>query len=382
MSAQPVDDVQGRRRGGHSPASTGRTRSAGTDREYLIPGDTVHSTDARQSPSGQRIQPSCSPRYQTPSCSTSTTRGGSNRRESTPATVGADVDRTPKPCLHKLANHQHGDRATYVLDKCRCLPCAAANSVYESQRSRLRAYGRGVPSGLVDAAPVRAHVEQLQAAGMGWKTVAQAAGVAESTLCHVLYGRRRNGRNEPPARRMNPEAARKLLAVPLPTVEQLPGGVVVPAVGTQRRLQALACLGWSIGRLAAEGSLDRQRLDRAMRGQDVVVSTVRAVAVVYDRLWDQRPTAEDRFEQGGITRTINAAKRAGWVPPAAWDDDTIDDPTAVPFQDDVVEDLVDELAVDAVLDGHRMRLDRRDAARRGARPRRGRASAGRDRGPA
>lgn len=61
--------------------STGRTRSAGTDCTYRIPGDSVHHTDARQVESGQRIQPSISPRYHTPSRSTSTTRGGSNRRD-------------------------------------------------------------------------------------------------------------------------------------------------------------------------------------------------------------------------------------------------------------------------------------------------------------
>ncbi|MGO5480449.1 hypothetical protein ACTQVS_09920, partial [Anaerovoracaceae bacterium HCP3S3_H6] len=30
------------------------------------------------------------------------------------------------------------------------------------------------------------------------------------------------------------------------------------------------------------------------------------------------------------TRVRNYAERQGWAPPAAWDDDTIDDPTATP----------------------------------------------------
>lgn len=59
-----------------------RTRPTCTDRTYFSPGATVYDTDARQAPSGQRTQPSCSPGYQTPSsCRTSTTRGGSYRRE-------------------------------------------------------------------------------------------------------------------------------------------------------------------------------------------------------------------------------------------------------------------------------------------------------------
>lgn len=273
-----------------------------------------------------------------------------------------EVDRTPKPCLHPRANHQHRTRLAYMFDRCRCLPCAAANSAYENRRARLRAYGRGTPNGWVNAAPVRAHVQLLQAAGMGWKTVAGAADVAESTLCHLLYGRRRNGRQEPPARRVNPEAARRLLAVPLPTAEQLPGGVVVPATGTQRRLQALACLGWSVGEVARQADLDRQRLDRAIRGQDVVASTVRIIAAVYERLWDQRPAPVTHADKVAVSRTINRAARAGWAPPAAWDDDSIDNPDVAPQleHDDVDEDLVDEHVIDLVLDGQPMRLTGRD----------------------
>lgn len=54
----------------------------------------------------------------------------------------AQVDRIPKPCLHKHAQHEHGTLACYVLDKCRCLPCASANSTAESERQRQKAYGR------------------------------------------------------------------------------------------------------------------------------------------------------------------------------------------------------------------------------------------------
>lgn len=265
------------------------------------------------------------------------------------------VDRTPKACRHLRAQHQHGTRGAYMGDRCRCLPCAGANSVYENHRARLRAYGRGTPNGWVDAAPVRAHVQTLQAAGLGWKTIAAAAGVAESTLCHLLYGRRRAGVQELPARRVNPESARRLLAVPLPTIEQLPGGVVVPATGTQRRLQALACLGWSVGEVARQAELDRQRLDRAVRGEDVIVSTVRGIAAVYERLWDQRPQPVTHADKVAVSRTRNRAAAAGWAPPAAWDDETIDDPAATPTLGDD-GDLVDDLAVEHVVDGHRLTL--------------------------
>lgn len=270
--------------------------------------------------------------------------------------AGSAVDRTPKPCLHKCANHQHGVRSTYVLDRCRCLPCAAANSAAENRRAKLRAYGRGTPSGLVDASPARAHVEALQAAGMGWKRIAAAAGVANGTMSRLLFGKPKQGSG--PSRRINPDAAARLLAVPMPTVERLGGGTVIAGTGTRRRLQALVANGWTQGALAARLGMSTGNFNSLIHGHNrkagagrVLASTYRAVLALYEELWDQ-PAPLTR----GRVRSQAVAKQHGWPPPLAWDDDTIDDPDAGPAVDDVDEDLVDELAIEAVLDGHPMAL--------------------------
>lgn len=267
------------------------------------------------------------------------------------------IDRAPKPCLHPRANHQHGTRLAYCLDRCRCLPCAAANSEHAVRQHRQQAYGRTL-TGLVDAEPVRAHVQAVLATGVGWKRVARVAKVHSSSVSRLLYGRaREGGRREPPTKRMRPAIARALLAVPIPEMQQLPGGVIVEGAGTARRLQALATVGWSIDRLATTRDIDRQSLDGALRGRPVLARTAQAVAAAYEELWNRAPIPADRFEQGGITRTINRATRAGWLPPAAWDDDEIDDPAAQPILvDDAEEDLVDEHAIDLVLDAQPMRL--------------------------
>ena len=96
----------------------------------------------------------------------------------------AAVDRTPKPCLHKRADHQHGTRAAYVLDRCRCFPCSTANAQAETHRERQKAYGRY--DKYVDAQPVRDHVRALMAQGMGWKRVAAAAGVSGSSMWKLM----------------------------------------------------------------------------------------------------------------------------------------------------------------------------------------------------
>lgn len=232
----------------------------------------------------------------------------------------ASVDRTPKPCLHKQANHQHGTRACYVLDKCRCTPCGRANREDEVKRVRLHAYGRW--DNLVDAQPVRDHIAALRDAGMGWKRVAFLAGVSNGAMTKLIYGM--NGKA--PSRRVRRETADAILGIqPAPAP-----GVRVDSTGTKRRLQALVAIGWSIEKLAAASGIDRQRLDGAMRGRQVLLDTKTRVIALYDELWDQRPPEGDHRARIAAERSRNRARANGWLPPAAWDDDTIDDPSSGP----------------------------------------------------
>lgn len=230
------------------------------------------------------------------------------------------IDRTPKPCTHKHADHTHGTRTAYVLDRCRCRPCARANADYERTTRRQKAYGRW--DGLVDANPARAHIKELTNAGMGLKQITKASGISGGMLTKLIYGTPRpDGTRRPPAARIKPSTAERILAVRL----TLASGAVVPSTGARRRLQALACNGWSIGALATRGGVDRQRLDQAMSGHRIQHDTHQVVADLYEQLWDvQAPPS------GPATRTRNRARRMGWAPAMAWDDDTIDNPDAVP----------------------------------------------------
>src|SRR5690606_32536316 len=129
------------------------------------------------------------------------------------------------------------------------------------------------------------------------------------------------------------ETITKILAVPVPTVDELAAGAVVPSLGTRRRLQALATLGWSIDQLVQHTGLrDRQPLDRAIHGDTTSAGTARAIRDLYEQLWNTPPVPGNRFEQSTVTRTRNTATKNGWPPPAAWDDpDNPDEqPTAAP----------------------------------------------------
>lgn len=216
---------------------------------------------------------------------------------------------------------KHGTYVTYVQRKCRCDECRAANCAYVKRRAREQAHERFNPdlSRLVDAEPARQHMRSLMSQGMGWKRIAKVAGVATGTTYVILYGKGGNdpAEHRPPRKRIRRDIAEKLLAVRL----DLADGALTDAVGTTRRLRALVAIGWSQSSLGARLGIIPSNTTPLFDGsrRSVQVSTARAVAALYEELWDQ---------PGPSTRARNDAGRKGWTPPLAWDDDTIDDPTA------------------------------------------------------
>jgi len=235
------------------------------------------------------------------------------------------VDRTPKPCLHKVADHQHGEYVTAKLDGCRCWPCTKATAAYNATRTRAQAYGTWTP--FVSTAPAVAHLRALSAAGMGWKRAARAAGVPESSVYPLLYGRpdRDGGAPRTKARKVLVDA---ILAVPMPSIDDLGAAVVVDGTGTRRRLEALIALGWSVNRLAADHGLDRQALDSALAWVPIHAATARAVRDMFETIGDTRAPETDRWEKTSAARARNRAAARGWLPPAEWDPADLDDPYA------------------------------------------------------
>lgn len=233
------------------------------------------------------------------------------------------VDRTPKPCLHKHAQHVHGTHATYVLDACRCLPCSSANSAYEKRRARLHAYGRF--NDWTDAAPVRTHIEQLLDAGVGLKRIAAVSGCSHGTLSKLIYG----GRGRPPSRRVHVRTAGRLLTV---TTEQHAPGARVPALGSSRRVQALIAIGYSASAIATRLGIHRSNFTYVLYGRrDITVRTRDAIAALYAELEHTPAVGTDPGTRCSITVARNMAARNGWPVPAAWDD--IDDPAETPHAD-------------------------------------------------
>ena len=226
---------------------------------------------------------------------------------------------------HGQPRHHHGERNAYVLDRCRCRACRDAASTYERRRAKDRAYGRDA---YVDATPVREHVHHLQAQGMGWKRIADAANLERSVVWKLLYGDPTRGQTS--TKRVMPKTRDALLAVTL----DLAPGLTIDGTGTRRRLQALVTIGWSISELGRRLDILPSNLATTIHGRkNVTVATRDKVTALYDHLWDT--PAHPSGRHGSVPARARAyAARHGWVPPLAWDDATIDDPSATPCTGD------------------------------------------------
>ena len=195
-----------------------------------------------------------------------------------------------------------------------------------ARRARLSAYDQWRP--FVDAGPVRDHLHTLRRAGIGRRRIAELAGISQSVLANLLYGK--SGRV--PTRRVRPQTASAILAIQ-PNSGALAPSTPVDATGSRRRLQALVAVGWNQSQLAARLGMTRGNFGSLMRRGQVTAHTEQAVSRLYDQLWDQAPTTDTPRTATIAEQARNYARARGWPPPLAWDDDIIDDPAAMPAAD-------------------------------------------------
>ena len=97
----------------------------------------------------------------------------------------------------------------------------------------------------------------------------------------------------------------------------------VPRVGAARRVQALLAMGWPHHALGAAGIVNSAQIIGAS-GDLITVQRWRQVRDVYDRL---------SMTPGPSPETRGWAAKLGYPPPLAWDEEGIDDPTAMPGHD-------------------------------------------------
>lgn len=137
--------------------------------------------------------------------------------------------------------------------------------------------------------------------------------------------------------------------------------VLISAVGTHRRIQALQYAGWSLQRQARILGVSMQSIQSILQRPRILPATAAHFARVYSILWDQTPPMGTPGERSATSRSRINARRRGFAPALAWDDDTIDDPAAKPEGIATGTEAlrvgdVDDIAVQLAVAGERVRL--------------------------
>lgn len=164
--------------------------------------------------------------------------------------------------------------------------------------------------GYVDSAPVRARLDLLHEAGLPWAHIAELAEMSEHGVRLIRYGEYDSVRKL---------TAQCILTIPIPG--RFAGNGYVSAVGTIRRLQALAAIGWSFDALAKMMNTHRNVLLNTLKRERVLARRAREIAELFTRL---------HLTPGPSERARRHASANRWPVPFAWDEDSIDDPSVAP----------------------------------------------------
>lgn len=206
----------------------------------------------------------------------------------------------PAHGTYARANGSRGYRAA-----CKCEPCLAARRRFKKHDRASRQLGR---PGHVDATQARERLLLLNQT-TGWNDLAAAIEGSAANLRDIAFGRRLR------IKRTTHNRIMQLKAAPS-------GGQYLDATGSTRRLQALQAIGHTTYTIAEATNTSRALIVPILDGRGLVRR------IVADRIAAAYPSLSQT--PGNATRSINRAKSQGWAPPAAWDDDTIDDPNAAP----------------------------------------------------
>jgi hypothetical protein len=168
------------------------------------------------------------------------------------------------PSADAFAERPHGTRLRYIAG-CHCDDCREANTAYERMRGKLRREGKG--DFLVDAHRVRTHLNRLSAAGIGYKAVADIAGVSKTSLMNIRSGSKT---------RLRTSTAQRVLAV---TREAVGPASLVDAGPTWKLIEKLLKQGFTKGALALR--LGRKVPALQMRRDKITAKTQQRVVRMY-----------------------------------------------------------------------------------------------------
>lgn len=200
-------------------------------------------------------------------------------------------------------------RPNSTWTKCRCETCMIDRYRKEKMSRRPGGYPR-VPwqaawsklVGLVDE---------------GWTAtaLADAYELPLHVFTHAIARHKAGG-----VRQLGPIASARLVAPP----RRRPTRGFIPVLGTTRRLQALAVHGWTNAEICSRADVNQSVVSDAQAARRPLIAAAAAarIADVY---------AELSGTAGPSKMAHDRAAGRGWMPPEAWDQDTIDDSTSKPY---------------------------------------------------
>ena len=176
---------------------------------------------------------------------------------------------------------EHGTRAKYAIERCRCEPCTIANRVYARNLARehaARAYGIDVEPRLIDATPSRERLALLRRNGIGLRTVEKLTGIDRKTALEIISGE---------TKRVRPDTYDLIMSI---TYDDRPGGTLIPAGPTWQLLNKLIRAGHTRTAIATAIAGKPTRALQIERKQ-VRLDTARKVEQVYLELMGDRAQA-------------------------------------------------------------------------------------------
>lgn len=207
----------------------------------------------------------------------------------------------PPHGTYARANGSKGYRAP-----CKCEPCLKIRRTRKKIQSVNRQLGR---SSRVDAATAAHRLRDLHR-HMGWEDIASSLGTSSSHVRKIAGGRQ----------------TVILLATHNKIMRLVPqtatGGQYIDATGSVRRVHALIAQGHPLRKIAEAAGTHYSCI------QTVVAGPARVRRFFAERIEEAYRTLSGTT--GSSIRGRNRAARNGWAPPAAWDDDTIDNPSSKP----------------------------------------------------
>ncbi|MFD6094552.1 hypothetical protein ACFWGN_20770 [Oerskovia sp. NPDC060338] len=169
----------------------------------------------------------------------------------------------------------------------------------------------------VPADPVREHLDTLHRCGLSYQAIADASRIAKATIHRIAKGG---------TVRVNASVALQLLAVrPAQALTRSNPAAFVPNLGARRRIRALLAAGWRHVDITAAagyaGQTPRSAIILHQQGDWIARETHDSIVRAYQSL-------AGSLGPGDLTR--RRALATGYAPPAAWDDELLDDATALP----------------------------------------------------